>query len=87
MRGSELYRRYLDKIGAIAATGTTAPGWERRVEQAVKQFHLETMAMARTPFRSLRDDMAADLENRARSHSVASAREVFSLAARLVRSL
>ncbi len=87
MRGSELYRRYLDRIGAIAAVGTTAPGWEKRVEAAVKQFHLETMAMARMPFRSLRDDMAADLESRAGSHSVASAREVFSLAARRVRSL
>jgi|APTNR8051073442_1049403.scaffolds.fasta_scaffold00244_15 hypothetical protein len=87
MRGSELYRRYLDKIAAVAAADPAPPGWETKVESLVKQFHLETMAMARGPFRGLRDDMAADLENRAKAHSVARAREVFSLAARLVRGL
>lgn len=87
MRGSELYRRYFDKIGAIASGGATAPGWEARVEAVVKQFHLETMAMARGPFRGLRDDLAADLEQRAKSHAQARAREVFSQAARLIRAL
>ncbi len=87
MRGSELYRRYIDKIEAIAAADPTPAGWETKVGSLVKQFHLETMAMARGPFRGLRDDMATDLENRAKGHSVARAREVFSLAAQLVRSL
>lgn len=87
MRGSELYRRYIDKITAVAAADPAQAGWETKVESMVKQFHLETMAMARGPFRGLRDDMAADLENRARAHSVAQAREVFSMAARLVRGL
>lgn len=87
MRGSEIYRRYLDKISAIASANATAPGWEMRVESVVNQFHLETMAMVRGAFRDLRDEMAADLENSAKCHYLAPAREVYSLAARLVRSL
>ncbi|MCU0894249.1 MAG: hypothetical protein MUD06_07975 [Rhodospirillales bacterium] len=87
MRGSELYRRYLDKLGAIAARGTGTPGWEMQVEAVVKQFHIETMAMARPPFRALRDNLAADLERRAASHPLPPSREVFALAARLVRPL
>lgn len=87
MRGSELYRRYLDKIGAIAVADPTPAGWETKVAALVKQFHLETMAMSRGPFRSLRDTMAAELEHRAATHSRPSAREAFSLAAKLVRDL
>lgn len=87
MRGSELYRRYIDKIEAIAAADPTPAGWETKVLSLVKQFHLETMAMARGPFRGLRDDMAAELEHRAATHSRPSAREAFALAAKLVRDL
>jgi hypothetical protein len=87
MRGSELYRRYLDKISAIAVGGETPPDWERRVEYVVKEFHSETMPMARVPFRSLRDDIASDLEGKAGSYATGRARVVFSLAARLIRTL
>lgn len=87
MRGSELYRRYYDRIDAIAARRVETPGWEMQVSSVVKQFHIETLAMARGPFRGLRDDLAADLEQRAASHPLPPSREVFALAARLVRPL
>ena len=87
MRGSELYCRYIDKITAVAAADPAPAGWETKVESMVKQFHLETMAMARGPFRSLRDTMATELEHRADTHFRPSAREAFSLAAKLVRDL
>jgi hypothetical protein len=45
------------------------------------------MPLTRAPFRKLRDDMAAELEAKARSKSEGRAYDVYSLAAELIKQL
>lgn len=87
MRTSELYQRYIDQIIGIAKAPQRPSEWRAGVEALVRQFHAETMAMARGPFRRARDDMSAELAAKASSASQDTAREVFSYAADLIKKL
>lgn len=87
MRGSEFYRRYMDRFTAIARAPEPCPDWRGKVEGTVKQLHLETMPMTRAPFRLLQDDMSAELAAKASSQPPGRARDAFTLAADLIRTL
>lgn len=85
MRGSEFYRRYIDKIAAVATSGSAPAELERKIEYVVRQFYVESLPMSRPPFRKLRDDMAKDLAGRAAGRPAGPARDAFAFAAELVR--
>jgi hypothetical protein len=84
VRGSDFYRRYLEKFTEIAKEHESPPEWRASVEATVRQFHSESMPMARAPFRLLRDVMVADLAKTQRNRR---GRDVFSLAADLIGKL
>jgi hypothetical protein len=87
MRTSELYQRYIDKITAIAKASDASPDWKPAVASLVRQFHAETMSMARAPFRNACDEMAAEFEGKFNSYPDGHARDVFGYASELVRAL
>lgn len=87
MRTSELYQRYIDEITTIAKAPDSSSNWRAGIESVIRHFHAETMPMTRAPFRRARDDMAAELEGKARMHPDSRARDVMALAAELLRKL
>lgn len=87
VRTSELYQRYVEKIAVIAKAQKSSPDWKATVDSTVRQFHTETMSMARPPFCKARDDMGAELEVRANMNPEGRARDVFSRAADLIEKL
>lgn len=85
MRSSEYYRRHIEAIAAIAKS--QQEDWKSRVEFLVRQFHSETMPLARVVFRQLTEEMCRELERRAALSPPGTNREVFSFAGTLIRAL